>query len=332
MTDSFTSLACRATRKPEMWMNASTLSATGITTKIVLLPNKQQAFATWQSTFTRAATVASGFVSLEIIPACLGSAEWHVIQRFRSPELLDRWRTSAERVRLLEELERLQEPGFVKTRDEAAPDFHALSYVTEVITTVVEPGKDAAFQAWAEGTQAKQASFPGYMGTLVQAPLSAAVPYWTTLIRFSTPQQLDAWLASPDRQALLKTSDPLVSSWKSQRMASPFSDWFPGKPDQPRTAAWKQTALVLLVLFPVVMLEIKFLSPFLAGQHLAIATFIGNAISVSLVSWPLMAMAIFCLGWWLRPDPVHPLRTEVLGIGTMLGLYAIELSTFILLY
>ena len=66
----------------------------------------------------------------------------------------------------------------------------------------------------------------------------------------------------------------------------------------------------------------------LGGQHLAVATFIGNAISVSLVSWPLMQIAVFCMKWWLQPSPAHRRRAEILGIAAMLGLYLMELIAF----
>jgi uncharacterized protein len=314
-------------------MNAPTTQfATGITTKVTVLAGAETLFAAWQSRFTTTAASARGFVSLEIIPAYPGSPEWHIIQRFSGPDLLELWRVSGPRATLIAELATLQNVAAAGAPEEAAPDFHSLSCVTEVVTTVVEPGKAAEFQGWATSMQDAQGRFPGYMGTLVQAPISPGVPYWTTLVRFATPVQLDAWLNSPERQAVLKRADPAVSKWKSQRMASPFAGWFPSEPDQPPPAAWKQTCLVLLVLFPVVMLEIRFLSPHLVGLHMAVATFIGNAISVSLVSWPLMKVAIFFLNWWLQPDPAHRQRVEALGLVTIAGLYIIELLIFMLLY
>ena len=303
--------------------------ATAITTKVRLLAGAQPDFAVWQSIFTRAAAEADGFLSLEVILASGGSLDWQLVQRFRSDEALGRWRTGSLRSGLFTELATMRDVDGLELDDEVAPDFHSLSCVTEVITTVVEPGRETAFQAWAQGIQASQASFPGYMGTLVQAPLSAELPYWTTLVRFSLPDQLEAWLGSEERKALLQRADPLTSTWRSHRMASSFDGWFASAPGRASTPAWKQTALVLLVLFPVVMLEIRFLGPVLVGVHPAVATFIGNAISVSLVSWPLMKLAISCLGWWLAPAPGW--RTEALGLCALLGLYAVELLTFILL-
>lgn len=311
-------------------MNDSTRPpATAITTNITLRAEMGQPFAAWQSKFTNAAAQATGFLALDIAPAFAGSRDWRIIQRFRSPEALDLWRTSSLRGQMFAELASMQLPGEAEFDDETLHSLDPLSCVTEVIMTVVEPGKEPIFRAWAETIQASQSIFPGYMGTLIQAPVSEEVQYWTTLVRFSTPAQLDAWLGSPDRKQLLQRVEPDVASWKSYRMASPFAGWFPTTGNQ-TPPAWKQTTLVLLVLFPVVMLEIKFLSPLLAGQHVAIATFIGNAISVSLVSWPLMKVAVFCMGWWLRPAPARRWRREALGVCTMLALYIIELAIFML--
>ncbi len=313
-------------------MNAPTVPVTAITTRISLLPGVERPFAAWQSKFTRAAAETPGFLTLEIAPARAGSPDWQIIQRFRSPGQLGGWQNAPQRRQMLAELAPLRQPGVPEANDEATPALDPLSCVTEVITTIVEAGKEHLFQTWAAGVQASQATFPGYVGMLIQAPVSADIPYWTTLVRFSTPALLDAWLGSADRKMLLQQADPAVARWQSHRLPSPFAGWFPIAEGRPAPPAWKQTTLVLLVLFPVVMLEIAFLSPYLAGQHLAIATFIGNAISVSLVSWPLMKIAVFCMGWWLQPPPAHRWRQEALGVCTMLGLYAVELLIFMLLY
>jgi uncharacterized protein len=303
-----------------------------IATKVALAEGSVPRFAVWQAEITRAASAASGFVSIEFIPTYAGSPEWQIVQRFGSPSALEAWRSGTERARRFADLTPMLASDHAAPVDEAAPDFHALSVVTEVITTIVHPGREAAFRAFAETVQAKQAAFPGYMGTLVQAPISEGLPYWTTLVRFATPAQLDAWLVSEDRRDLLAGSNPAAFAWKSHRMQSGFASWFAGMTDEAPPPAWKQTMLVLLVLFPVVMLEIRFLSPHLAAWPLAVATFIGNALSVALVSWPLMAIAISGLTWWLKPSPARRWRMEALGLATVLGLYAIEIIAFMLFY
>ncbi len=303
---------------------------TAIVTRVHLRSGAEADFACWQASLTRAASEAPGFVSLEVVPVAPQAPDWHVVQRFRDAAALAAWRDGPARAECLAVLAPLLHPDHPAAPDEAAPDFHDLACVTEVIATRVEPGREPAFRAWAEAAQAAQARYPGYAGTLVQAPLPPQIPYWTTLVRFTTPAELDAWLGSPERQALLRQADPAVATWTSRRLAAPFAGWFPeeGGATPP---AWKQTALVLLVLFPVVMLEIRFLSPLTAGLPPAVATFIGNAISVALVSWLLMRIATAALGWWLLPAPDRRRRIECLGAGVMLGLYAAEIALFTLL-
>lgn len=303
-------------------------AAKAIATKTKLLPEMAQAFANWQAAFTNVVSSVPGFVSVEIIPTYSGSSEWQIIQRFQSSEALTQWIGDGARRALLAQLTAMQGGDLLSPTDEAAPDFHSAANVTEVFTTIVKPGQEEAFRNWAERIQQLQAQFPGYAGTLVQAPLSSEMPYWTTLVRFETPAFLDRWLASPERKAILEEERPQVSTWRSSRMNNAFDGWFADQKQDTPPPAWKQTCLVLLVLFPIVMLEIRFLSPLLAGLHVSVSTFIGNAISVSLVSWPLMAFAIFGMSWWLRPSAQERWRSELLGALTIAGLYVLEILIF----
>jgi uncharacterized protein len=50
------------------------------------------------------------------------------------------------------------------------------------------------------------------------------------------------------------------------------------------------------------------------------------------VSWPLMKIAVKFLGWWLQPDPARRWLIEVMGVCTILALYAAEVLIFMLLY
>ncbi|GAB0113529.1 antibiotic biosynthesis monooxygenase [Acidisoma sp. C75] len=304
-------------------------AAPSVMMTVHLRPTQEQAFADWQARFARTVALAPGFISIEIIPAYAGAPEWRILLRFQSPAALEAWQAGAERATLLAALGPLRADPARALAEEWAPDFHSLTSVTEVVATEVEPGRQQAFQLWAEQMQAAQARFPGYMGTLIQAPLAAELPYWTTLVRFALPEQLETWLASAERRVLLARADPAVSRWQSRRLANPFAGWFPSEGEQPPVPAWKQSCLVLLVLFPVVMLELRFLMPLLHPLPPPIATFIGNALSVALVSWPLMKLAIWLLGWWLAPKAATRARDEGLGLLCLCALYAVEIGVFL---
>ena len=111
-------------------------------------------------------------------------------------------------------------------------------------------------------------------------------------------------MAAPERAELLKESKAFIESEELMRLATSFPGWVPinpltgkGPPD------WKTALLVLLGLFPVVMLELRFLSPVLKGLglHASLATFIGNALSVAATSFIAMPLFVRWFGWWLFP-------------------------------
>lgn len=92
---------------------------------------------------------------------------------------------------------------------------------------------------------------------------------------------------------------------------------------------WKQGMLILLVLFPIVMLEFIFLVPKIEFLNPSLAMFIGNVISVGLVTWPLMPLAIWGMEWWLNPwKSKHPHRITFGGCCLLVVLYALEVWIF----
>ena len=96
-------------------------------------------------------------------------------------------------------------------------------------------------------------------------------------------------------------------------------------------AAWKQNMLVLMMLYPVVfvfgllvarpLLDLELHLPFW------LILFIGNIASVLLLSW-LVPWVSHRFGWWLQPDAHHARRTNILGAGLVVAIYAICLAVF----
>jgi antibiotic biosynthesis monooxygenase (ABM) superfamily enzyme len=85
--------------------------------------------------------------------------------------------------------------------------------------------------------------------------------------------------------------------------------------------------VVLLVLFPIVMLEMRFLNPWLASLHPSPATFIGNALSVALLTFPLMPIALWALDPWLALSPGQK-QKNFFGYLFMAFLYILEVAFF----
>jgi hypothetical protein len=85
--------------------------------------------------------------------------------------------------------------------------------------------------------------------------------------------------------------------------------------------------LVLLGLFPIVMLETRFLSPRLASLNSSVAMFVGNTISVALTTWMTMPLFIKALGWWLFPkSEASKVAINFAGTAVIFFLYAAEVA------
>lgn len=297
-------------------------------THLHIQPDTENAFAVWLAKLHKSIASFEQFVSLEILSSQqFPKIEWTIIQRFENGEALKKWYQSEKRDELFEELKLyLDKNDPAAFKENYQPFEEELAGVTEVFVTHILPSQIDSYREWIGKIHQAESKFPGFRRTFVQSPKDEKKGSWITLLQFDTPEQLDRWLTSKERQQLLKEGEPFIRSLESHHVVSGFSGWFANRSelDQP-PAVWKQTMLVLLVLFPIVMLELKYLSPWTKQFNPSIATFIGNAISVSLVSWPTIPVAIYFLGWWLEPHKPFS-AGNLLGIGIVCTLYLIEVT------
>lgn len=265
-----------------------------------------------------------GFWSGEIIPPGMAhDAEWKLIQRFSSPAEATAWQDSADRRKIIATLAAGTNGSTPRVSDEVVSNGDA--EVATAIVTDVKPGMEEQYFAWEESIQKEQAKFPGYRGVYLQPPVQGREGQWSTLLRFATPAQLETWFASPKRNELLGEAKKFVTATHFKHVNSSFPGWFPvdettGQPPP----NWKTALLIVLGLFPVVMLEMKFLSPLLASLSLSLATFISLVGSVVATTWITTPLFIKWFSWWLFPKADAPKHTSWLGSGILCGLFALE--------
>jgi antibiotic biosynthesis monooxygenase (ABM) superfamily enzyme len=288
---------------------------------------RNRAFSEWQARWQAELLRSPGAQSFEVIPQTPDQDEVVGIARFETVDALRVWRHSEANRALVEDGRALVDGGvLMQLTGSAAVEYYAQNSATEVIITTIKPGKEEAYRAFADRIQRVQQTFPGYIGSFVQPPQHNERG-WTTVLRFQAVRDLDRWLNSSERAALLKESDDLIDRFEAQRVDTSLPGWVPADPTTGRPPSiWKTAALVLLTLFPVVMIELKFLTPRLVAAHVppALGTFIGNAISVALTTWPLMPLAIRAFSPWLFPEK-RP-RWLVLTSPAILGAcYLVEL-------
>ena len=289
---------------------------------------QDQAFAAWKAHHDTVIGKFAGFVSSDIMPPIHeGSNEWIIVLNFQSKGDLVVWQQSKEREALIAEGMPLFEDGnfgeFVQLGHGAE---RPKSDVTEVIFSRLKPGMEDTYREWAARIQTAQAKYPGYRGMFLQPPNEKGGT-WTSFIRFESPGQLEAWMNSPERKELLSEGKTFIEHEQLARLATSFPGWVPLDPATGKGPPnWKTAMLVLLGLFPVVMLELKYLNPVLAklGLHASLATFIGNVISVALTSFLTMPWFVSSFGWWLFPKAASA-ATTARGVLILLGLYVAEI-------
>lgn len=302
-----------------------------ITNRVHIRPEIKVEFADWQAKLNAVIASFPGFVSLEILsPIEPSQPEWTIVQRFQDNTSVSNWRNSQERRALINELKTFLlngSKGFIEEFE--SNKLNHQGNVTEVFVTQVSPDKEMAYRDWIARIHQAEAKFPGFRGVYVQSPSQTGGRNWITLLQFDSPENLDRWLTSKERQEVLKESKTLVEALESHRVISGYSGWFASiAATGELPPVWKQTMIVLLVLFPIVMLEMKYLSLLTAGLNGSLGMFIGNAISVSLISWPMMPIAIWFLGWWLSPQKANQAMTTMIGTIVILLLYLIEIAIF----
>ncbi len=290
----------------------------------------EEAFAVWQGRYSTVISRFPGFLSTDMIPPPADKPEvpWTMIAHFSTAEELERWQRSPERGAIFGEVMPLVDGGQFGEAVQGTGSGPTTD-VTEVIFSKVKPGMAEHYREWASRIQAAQAKYPGYRGMYLQPPASGE-GHWASILRYDSTEHLEAWKNAPERKALLEESRQFIESEELMRLATSFPGWVPvdpltgeGPPD------WKTAMLVLLGLFPIVMLELKFLNPVFNGLAVngSLATFIGNAISVALTSFFTMPWCVRGFAWWLFPKGDHAAVTAR-GVMIIAGLYALEVALF----
>lgn len=91
---------------------------------------------------------------------------------------------------------------------------------TVIVSRRPAPGLEADFAVWAESIRAAAAEFTGHIGSDLQPPAAAHPDDWVTVYWFDSQTNLDRWLESPERAAMMSVGDRLTSgATREQRVA-----------------------------------------------------------------------------------------------------------------
>jgi antibiotic biosynthesis monooxygenase (ABM) superfamily enzyme len=297
-------------------------------------PGCEDGFAAWQGRHDAAVALFPGFISSDIMPPGEHDDAWTLLLNFDSTGHLTAWQQSSQRAAILGELVPLTVGGnlgeVMQTESPGAEQ--PGTTVTQVIFSRIKPGQEENYRGWAARMQQAQARYPGYRGTYLQPPAPGGT-HWITMLRFGTTEQLNAWIAAPERAAMLKEARAFIESEDLLRLATSFPGWVPidpatgkGPPD------WKTALLVLLGLYPIVALELRYLNPLLSGLVPAVGIFIGNVLSVAATTFLTMPFFVRKFDWWLFTESKQNHRATAIGLAILAGVFACEIGFVALLF
>lgn len=259
-------------------------------------PGAEAAGAEWIRRLSETAAEFPGFVdSTTQPPGEQHPDDWVIVYRFESSDRLRDWLESPRRRVLLDEGADLID-GAAREQIVALADERTT--VTAVASFRVRDGAEEDFLDRYRHLQSVLVGFDGFVRTELVEPLDGTQDDTVIVFSFADRDHLDRWLASSERAEILAGIDPLLDGERTINVVGGFAGWFAGADSTPKR--WKQAALVLLALYPTALVigaVRELVAPDLA---VPVATFIGNAVGVGVLSWWLMPWLTRSFDGWLR--------------------------------
>ncbi|MEH2461919.1 MAG: antibiotic biosynthesis monooxygenase [Nostoc sp.] len=174
--------------------------------------------------------------------------------------------------------------------------------VTVVITQVVKPGCETAYEAWLKDITSVSRTYLGHLGTNVIRPQLGVRNEYVIIFRFDDYKNLKMWMTSRDREYWLNQGKHLVESDPNVQQICGLEAWFslPGQPlkTPPR---YKIALLTWGAVYVLINILSTFLVPLLRGLPHLIISLIVTIIMVVLLTYVVMPRVSRFFSWWLYP-------------------------------
>ncbi|NNC81842.1 MAG: hypothetical protein HKN94_17000 [Acidimicrobiales bacterium] len=261
------------------------------------LRGRERDFERWLRQITDIAARQPGHIGSDIqSPGPQHPDEWTIIYQFADQRLLDKWIDSPVRAQLLAE-------GVLLTEGEARVQHLAMGSGDDPVTAVASfrilPGHEDAFEKGYESLIDVLETYEGFLRAQLFPPVEGVQDETVIVFSFQSREELDVWLRSDERRISLNKLDEHMDGERQVNVVGGFGGWFSVGQRQVKT--WKQAAVVLVALYPVVLLLNEALALILPDDvPYALEVLIGLVASVSLLSWLLMPRLTKLLDGWLR--------------------------------
>lgn len=172
--------------------------------------------------------------------------------------------------------------------------------VTVVISQLVKPGCEDAYEAWLKNIVTVARTYQGHLGTNIIRPQPGVRPECVIILRFDNYENLKIWMESRDREYWLNQGKHLVQSDPYVQQVSGLEAWFsiPGK--TLKTPPRHKTALLTwAAVYTLINILGTFLTPMLRSLPPLIVSLIISGIMVGLLTYIIMPRVSRLFSKWL---------------------------------
>mgnify|MGYP000060337231 FL=1 len=182
-----------------------------------------------------------------------------------------------------------------------------LEPVTLVISKVVKPNKNDAYEIWAQGINKVIKRFDGFIGVDVIRPRDHSHNEYVVIIRFENIDALNKWQSSPICRSWLSNAEELIETQSKYQKSDDLEFWFT-LPDQnldltvPQNPPYyKKVVVGILSVYPLIMLSNIFIAPYTTELPYLLRVLVSVIVISSLMSYPMIPWISKLLGFWLYP-------------------------------
>src|SRR5471032_3629596 len=114
--------------------------------------------------------------------------------------------------------------GGIKTMDptpKTSPD----EVVTLVVKHLIKPGREADYEAWLRRIVRIAGERPGHLGVDVVRSKQNRMALFTCVLRYRSTGDLERWLDSPERQALINEATPMLADGDNTEVGAVNEFW-----------------------------------------------------------------------------------------------------------
>ncbi|MGY2374555.1 antibiotic biosynthesis monooxygenase [Pseudomonas sp. SDO524_S393] len=177
--------------------------------------------------------------------------------------------------------------------------------VTLVVKHLIKPGCEADYETWLRRIVRIAGERPGHLGVDVVRSQQNGLALFTCVLRYRSTDDLELWLDSPQRKALVDEAAPMLADGDNTEVGALNEFWFAPLADSAfKPPRWKQAVVTLCVILPLTLLvpilwgPVLRLHPFLSNY--VVATFLVTLTIVLLVVYLLMPAATRLFAPWLE--------------------------------